>query len=176
MISESTVAYFELTETAVHEIVLLMSLYDCGGRAEAHEILQHVRQQQYFRYSPSRLTDTLQHLPDGMYVERRERDYVLTRQGEIRLRDLCELGHASPSSARQLNRETFKRIQYLRINLGIFPFTGGRPVAAGPRVRDQDGYSVYSMALPYSPDTTTRCRLAARNTEACRISRLVLCQ
>lgn len=154
--------YFELGEQAVHELILLTSIYDCQGCAEPRIILQNIRERHYFRQNTSRLTADLQFfLPDTGYVKRINDQYQLTNRGKIRLRDLCELANASPSIVTQVNKEGFNRFKEIRSALGIYPFTKGRLTEDGPRDREIINYSVYSVLLS---ETALQLRYRTRNS------------
>ncbi|MCC6602228.1 MAG: hypothetical protein IT327_03400 [Anaerolineae bacterium] len=153
--------YFELGEQAIHELVLLTSIYDCQGCAEQRDILKNIRERRYFRQNTSRLTTDLEFfLPDAGYVERIESQYQLTKRGKIRLRDLCELACASPSAVTQINKEGFERFKGLRITLGMYPFTRGRLLKDGPRDREISNYCVYAILLS---ETALQIRYRALN-------------
>lgn len=148
MISADKITYLELSEIATHELVLLISLDECCTKATAYEILHNIQQKGYFRHSPTRLSYALSNqLVQQEYVYRENNYYHLTHQGKIRLRDLCELAWATPSSVAQLTTQGFKHVNKLRHSLGIFPFTNGQLATAKPRSRKPKGYSVYAILL-----------------------------
>ena len=151
MIEPHIARYFELSEQAVHELLLLTSIYDCLGLVPGQYVLRNIQKRGYFRHNVSRLTHDLQYfLPDTGYVERVEAEYRLTRKGLYRMRDLSELTHANPSVVTQLNKEGFDRIREVRTALGMYPFTRGRLTKDGAQERDISGYCVYAVLLSES--------------------------
>ena len=167
MISERALCWCKLSDVAVQELLLLLSLYDQLGSGIAGQVLTNIREKRYYRRSVSQLAFALEHRmqPEG-YVAKDDKVYVMTRIGRARLRDLCELANAMPSRAGELSVDGFKRVRELRHNLKIYPFTNGRCVADGQQIRKTSGYSVYAILL-HESSFGIRYKVLNRNHDPC---------
>jgi len=70
IINIQTVDSLELTELAIHELLLLMSLRNLNGLGTASEILSNLHREKYYRYPVSRLTFTLEYCLEEDSLER----------------------------------------------------------------------------------------------------------
>lgn len=149
VIDKASVAWVELSESAVRELLVLLSLHDNRGRATGVELIRNLNEKGYCRRSQWCLLPILEYIvvATGFAHLDDNRVYAITRRGRTRLRDLCELAHASPSNVYTLNPDGFQRVRQLRRELGIYPFTNGRQVTDGPRTRETTGCSVYAVLL-----------------------------
>jgi len=147
MIEAEVVSYLEMNETAVHELLLLLALYEQPEQARPNEILRHIQQQGYFRYPVSLLSYTLsQGMSESLYVHRAKQQFTITHSGKIRLRDLCELFNASPSNAKKYTAAAISRISQIRSTLNIPPFCRGLQYAK-QSPKPPEGHRLYCILL-----------------------------